>query len=109
VKYHVYGIEKSRCYTESKGAFNCTTCHNPHEKTVTTPVFYEAKCLSCHTQGKSESTSCPVNPRADCLSCHMPKVRVELHTDFADHWIRARSPFLHDKSASGTTTRPASR
>lgn len=94
VKYHVYGISQSRCFTASKGAFRCTSCHDPHGDTESKPAFYEARCLSCHASNTKEQKPCPVNARADCLSCHMPKVQVEKYTHFADHWIRARSPFV---------------
>lgn len=94
VKYHVYGISRSRCFKESGERFRCTTCHNPHANSETRPAFYEAKCLSCHSGATPEEKPCPVNRKTGCLSCHMPKVQVEKHTYFADHWIRARSPFL---------------
>jgi hypothetical protein len=94
VKYHVYGIEQSQCFIKSAGKFRCTSCHDPHAKAESSPAFYEARCLGCHTQGQAAQKACPVNARKDCLSCHMPKVQIERHTYFADHWIRARSPFV---------------
>lgn len=102
VKFHVYGVEKSACYRKSNGAFRCTTCHDPHSSTVSDPKYYEQRCLSCHTAGVEKQKACPVNPRTDCLTCHMPKVEVEKYTKFADHWIRARSPFVKPHAAPTT-------
>ncbi len=104
VKYHVHGLEQSRCYTRSQDAMRCTTCHDPHSGTENTPSFYETRCLSCHQQRKV--TACPVSPKSGCLPCHMPKVEVEKHTLFADHWIRAKSPFA-PKSGSKRASSPS--
>lgn len=98
VKYHVYSTEQSRCYKKSGEAFRCTTCHNPHTNTETTPAYYEAKCLSCHTPGAAKQKACRVNPKSGCLPCHMPKVKVEQYTYFSDHWIRAKSPFAQKQA-----------
>jgi hypothetical protein len=102
VKYHVYGVEQSACFRKSQGAFRCTTCHDPHGNTETDPKYYEQRCLSCHAAGVEKQKACPVNSRADCLTCHMPKVQVEKYTKFADHWIRARSPFMRGHAAPKT-------
>lgn len=100
VKYHVYGLEQSRCFTQSRGAMRCTTCHDPHSGVQTDVHYYEGKCLSCHTAGTQGQKACPVNAASGCLPCHMPMVRVEKYTDFADHWIRAQSPFAHTRKAA---------
>ncbi len=100
VKYHVYGISQSRCYTADPKNFRCTTCHDPHGNSPSEPAFYEAKCLSCHTQGVAKQAHCPVSPEKGCLPCHMPQVKVEKYTYFADHWIRARSPFAPKAQAA---------
>lgn len=92
VKYHVYGLGRSRCFTQSPGGLRCTSCHDPHSNAETTPAFYEVRCLGCHSP-EQKRTACPISPRKGCLPCHMPKVKVERHTYFADHWIRAHSPF----------------
>jgi hypothetical protein len=98
----------SRCYSESEGAFSCTTCHDPHKNAETSVSFYESRCLACHaTQngapprtreegrrvaGRPEnvlSKSCPVEPRQGCLKCHMPQVDdIVPHATFTDHYIR---------------------
>jgi tetratricopeptide (TPR) repeat protein len=90
----------SRCYAESGGDLSCVTCHDPHTDAETSPVYYEAKCLSCHSgpsvepahPRQAEATrrsACPINPSRECLGCHMPKVRYDwLHGSFTDHYIR---------------------
>src|SRR5262249_21451547 len=93
----------SRCFTESAGAFGCTTCHDAHRDAANSPLSYESKCRSCHDEPrtprdvKSEPErphlrACPVNPARDCIGCHMPRVRnPALHTWLTDHYIRVRT------------------
>jgi predicted CXXCH cytochrome family protein len=105
------GWARSRCATESGGAFGCVTCHDPHQsaKAVST-AEYEGKCLTCHVTtsqvaGKTNSSSkarasagltsrsCPVNPSKGCIGCHMPPVRIDsLHMNLTDHYIRLNGP-----------------
>jgi predicted negative regulator of RcsB-dependent stress response len=96
-----FGWGKSRCNTESGGAFGCTTCHDPHRgsRSMTT-AQYEARCLSCHGPASATGTdgrptpavrrsACPVESTRGCLGCHMPKVRIpSLHLELTDHHIR---------------------
>ncbi len=97
----------SRCYTESDGAMDCLTCHDPHRNASTSEEYYEARCLECHSRSLAPSdiprhrprrrslrdvptrTVCPVNPSTGCLGCHMPAVPgVVPHSTFTDHFIR---------------------
>jgi tetratricopeptide (TPR) repeat protein len=99
----------SRCYTESRGALSCTTCHDPHRDAETSPGYYDAKCLACHTPGgpappahaeadgarpltlddAMPRTPCTVSPSEGCVGCHMPaRENVLPHTRFTDHFIR---------------------
>ena len=87
----------SRCYNESDGALSCLTCHEPHRDANTSPAFYEAKCVSCHSATKATSSAsvsasvCKVNATSGCMQCHMPKVPVPmLRTELTDHFIRVR-------------------
>lgn len=105
VKFHVHGLRKSRCFTEAGGKLRCSTCHDPHGNSETDASFYEARCLSCHASNDPKTEACPVSPKKGCLPCHMPKVQVEKYTHFADHWIRARSPFTAKAIGSPSTAR----
>ena len=95
----------SRCYTESDGALDCTTCHDPHRNAQAKPADSAAKCLNCHSaaiaprvaavnspppsRAKRHGVPCPVNPTNGCVGCHMPPFRSEpLHATFTDHYIR---------------------
>jgi hypothetical protein len=97
----------SRCFTESEGAFDCMTCHDPHHDAQTSTAYYEARCLSCHsgptlapsslaaretTAGAgSRPTICPVSPAQGCLPCHMPRFEMgKIHPSYTDHYIRVR-------------------
>ncbi len=79
---HVERLRLSRCF--QSGRLTCTSCHAPHpEKAVPT---YEARCLSCHTQGCQNS----MHPTSGCISCHMPRdTTIDIpHVRFTDHYIR---------------------
>ncbi len=94
----------SRCYSESQGTLDCTTCHDPHKNAETSMSWYESRCLECHAPFRSTSIrstgppagsdrhgrlSCPVQPETGCITCHMPKVKTPVaHTRFTDHFIR---------------------
>ncbi len=99
----------SRCFSDSKGAMSCLTCHDAHRDDRGTPSFYEAKCLACHASqavplepsagapagsisgGRTKASACPISPARNCVECHMPKVPVaDLHRSLTDHYIRVR-------------------
>ena len=103
IRQQAFTMPKSRCYTKSAGGLSCVTCHDPHRDAETSPAFYEARCLACHSAGprrahargiRAEAGSmrrvqCPIDPARDCLKCHMPKVEVfSEHASYADHHIR---------------------
>jgi len=104
-RYQPVGILASRCFRESRGAFSCATCHDPHARASTDRGSYLATCLSCHSGADGDGSTpdprdppsaagspCPVAPRGDCVDCHMPRVDAGQHVLFADHWIRVRRP-----------------
>lgn len=108
VRFQALTLPRSRCFTESRGAFGCVTCHNPHRDADTDPSYYETRCLACHAPTPPETLAagvrplpegvervpCPVEPATNCLECHMPKLRAAVpHTVFTDHHIR-----IHQKS-----------
>jgi Cytochrome c554 and c-prime len=88
-RFQPVGLMQSRCYTRSKGAMSCSTCHDPHAPTSRDRSAYEAVCLSCHTAPQQKP--CPVNAREKCLDCHMPRRDSGGGLHFSDHWIRAGS------------------
>jgi hypothetical protein len=99
------GWTRSRCNSESGGAFGCVTCHDPHRSARSqSAADYEAKCLNCHSGASRPAAQdspptqppagrslreCPVNPATGCIQCHMPRMRIDsLHTELTDHYIR---------------------
>ena len=71
------GWTRSRCNTESGGAFGCVTCHDPHQqRRAISTAEYEAKCLLCHPRRASPRTSNPqfhgAQPAAGPLSAPAP-------------------------------------
>ncbi len=95
----------SRCYIESAGALGCVTCHDPHRNAETSLVSNEAKCLACHSPGRTSAPApagdrpergrsgvfCPVDASKGCLGCHMPRIWSEsTHSFKTDHLIRIR-------------------
>ncbi len=93
----------SRCYTDSEGAFDCMTCHDPHHDSDRSESHCNGRCLDCHAAGPQEARTppagpksraargsvCPVNATSGCVGCHMPTFRsAPLHATFTDHFIR---------------------
>ena len=110
VRFPAANLTWSRCYSESAGALDCVTCHNPHRNAEKTASFYEARCLSCHANtavpashlpgrvDKARQTVCSVSPNGGCLPCHMPIVKTGIpHSRFTDHNIR-----IHSRSDTGS-------
>ncbi|GIW85876.1 MAG: hypothetical protein KatS3mg108_0200 [Isosphaeraceae bacterium] len=112
IRFQSTTLTWSKCYTESRGALGCTSCHGPHNDAVTDHAYYEAKCLTCHAPADQAPTPppddparpielastvrrvpCPVNASTGCVDCHMP-VRDDIVplTPFTDHWIRVHPP-----------------
>ena len=48
-RFQAKTLPYSRCFIESQDKLDCITCHDPHRNAATSMLFYEAKCLSCHT------------------------------------------------------------
>lgn len=84
VNHAGYRMLQSRCFTESKGAMSCTTCHDPHTAKARTNA-----CGTCH--GQTEHT----RAATDCIACHMPKRRTEdaVHVRMTEHKIVKRPAF----------------
>jgi hypothetical protein len=113
VRFQGTTLTWSRCYSETDGALDCVTCHDPHRDATTQAAHYEARCLECHSRDGSQQatadgsasdrrgsrrrspreswprTTCPVNPSRGCVACHMPAVPgAGSHSTFTDHFIR---------------------
>ncbi|MBM3726050.1 MAG: hypothetical protein FJW40_11570 [Acidobacteria bacterium] len=79
----------SRCFNETDGGLKCTVCHDPHDDVASSPEVLDTPCRTCHSTGRKSAAICP-KASSNCSRCHMPKARVLHHTEFADHWIRAK-------------------
>lgn len=95
-RFQPWALERSRCFTASQGRLSCLTCHNPHGDAESSPEYYNARCLSCHSREavtqRQATRSCPVNKTDNCISCHMPRDSTSmLHITFTDHRIRVAS------------------
>ena len=88
---------RSRCFVESDGRMDCTTCHNPHVSVYRDdrpPDLFRVQCLGCHAV---EACLAPAQARAsttpadDCVDCHMRRAEPvdQRGTQYTDHWIRA--------------------
>jgi mono/diheme cytochrome c family protein len=54
---------------------DCSTCHDPHRKQRGNAVYFNSKCISCHSEGKTvcSNTSSDKHIMANnCITCHMP-------------------------------------
>jgi predicted CXXCH cytochrome family protein len=95
---HVEQMKLSRCFRESRGQLDCTSCHDPHqapapeEKTE----YFRRQCLACHERngcGLPEPTRRARSRDDDCAQCHMPKSKNPsvAHVATTDHRV-LRSP-----------------
>jgi Cytochrome c554 and c-prime len=103
VRFQPYRLALSRCFNGAASRISCLACHDPHQDVVRTDVWYDSKCLACHTtsaqhaakaaaRATDEAKSCPV-AKSNCISCHMPKVKLpDEHVTFTDHFIRVVKP-----------------
>ncbi|WP_158633628.1 multiheme c-type cytochrome [Tautonia sociabilis] len=100
-RFQPVGLMQSPCFTEGDGTLSCLTCHDPHARARSSPIFYEAICASCH--GSNPTPPPTPGPPAGCLDCHMPKVDSGQGVRFTDHWIRIRDL----DGRTGPCTRPS--
>ncbi len=52
-----------------KGGLTCTSCHDPHKRTVWDGDGITATCTSCHTDKEAHTKH---NDYPTCVDCHMP-------------------------------------
>ncbi|MGH9431113.1 MAG: multiheme c-type cytochrome [Terriglobia bacterium] len=99
VRFQPYRLILSHCFETSGGRLSCLSCHNPHQPLQESVVFYDAKCLACHSaqhlprlKQTFKAAVCPVS-RKNCVTCHMPKYELPGgHFKFTDHDIRIVHP-----------------
>ncbi|MFM1802907.1 MAG: hypothetical protein RJA81_2259 [Planctomycetota bacterium] len=100
VRFQATTLTFSECYkkTEGTGAFDCLTCHSPHEDAESELTFYDEKCLKCHQTAQQKNvlevadeqlaSTCRIETQKNCTSCHMPKIdSIQPHAKFTDHQI----------------------
>jgi mono/diheme cytochrome c family protein len=95
IRFQPYRLFLSRCFVSSNGGVSCLTCHNPHQRLQHSEIFYDAKCIGCHSRQHALKRNsgfavavCPVSKK-NCIACHMPKYGLPGgHFRFTDHDIR---------------------
>jgi predicted CXXCH cytochrome family protein len=89
VRFAPVGLAQSACFTrQTDRRLDCMTCHDPHVSADRRPLATTERCVSCHGDAAPHA-GCPAAPAtSDCTTCHMPKVEVQPHLRFTDHWIR---------------------
>jgi hypothetical protein len=96
VRFQPYRLAMSKCFDGTDARISCIACHDPHEKVVRDSIYYDKKCLACHSPTMSaappHAKTCVV-AKSNCVSCHMPKVPFPGgHFVFTDHDIRIAKP-----------------
>ena len=88
----VYRLRQSRCFLESAGKLECTTCHDPHRIPRGREAVdgYSKICQNCHAAPHPVQ----IASTNDCITCHMPKARVDdaPRVIMTDHLIQRRPP-----------------
>ncbi len=95
INHHGYRFWQSRCFSESKGALACISCHDPHIKPDSKQFRAQVSdvCLGCHENQAKDHTPA-MTAGQDCVGCHMPtrRTRDVVLVTMTDHRI-ARGPF----------------
>jgi hypothetical protein len=70
-----YGLlTSSECFKQT-ATMDCTTCHDPHKNQRGNAVYFNQKCMECHT---TDSVVCAAENSQinemdnNCIACHMP-------------------------------------
>lgn len=108
---HAERLQLSKCFTLSNGGLTCTNCHNPHKKTESSLLTYNASCQNCHNEKAGHKTCKNPNhtllaAEKGCVSCHMyqgPSTDIP-HTSSRDHYIRVLFNNKQGEQADGPVT-----
>lgn len=101
-----------------ENGMTCTTCHNPHKRTIWDGDAITMNCEICHTD---EATTINHTGNATCVDCHMPFAaksavargesgyKADIHSHLFDITVNTESMFTDDGSAvKDDSTRQAS-
>ncbi len=91
---HVEQMKASRCFRESRGRLDCTSCHDPHQlpEPAEKVEYFRNRCLACHDQkdcNLPEPARLARSRENDCVQCHMPRTQSAdiAHVSTTDHRI----------------------
>ena len=97
----VRAIKTSECFRQSRNAFSCITCHDPHGDAEADDKRTVDTCLGCHSgEKKLHAAICPVNSKTGCIGCHMPATETG-PLRLVDHLIR-----VHPEQEIQATSHP---
>ncbi len=91
---HAERLQMSRCFQQSEGKMNCSSCHSPHERLPENrSLFFNQKCQNCHGEKAHQKACSAKASNVNCISCHMQRGGTSdiPHVSSTDHWIR-RNP-----------------
>jgi hypothetical protein len=91
---HVEQMKASRCFRESRGRLDCTSCHDPHQlpEPAEKVEYFRNRCLACHDQkdcSLPEPARLAQSRENDCVQCHMQRTQSTdiAHVSATDHRI----------------------
>lgn len=88
VRHQPIYLSESRCFSASRGALTCLTCHAPHDPLERNSAFYNSRCATCHRADRHPpSLSCRTQEHSNCIDCHMPRVSPQTGLAFSNHRI----------------------
>lgn len=91
INHHGYRLTSSACFSQSKGALTCISCHNPHKKTSQNEFIKHVDniCVNCHQNTHQQVEFQVTSTEETCVSCHMPQRRTQdvIHAVMTDHRI----------------------
>ena len=64
VRSQAYRLQNSKCWGAGDARIICIACHDPHQQLEKRSEMYDAKCIACHVNGKSETVTAALPGRA---------------------------------------------